>query len=184
MRGWRRCWGTEMRWTAIALALLAFVGSPIAADDIAQQGEPTALTSKQADELIKSTRVLSRKQTLAEPPKPIARPAPDYPIGVTKKHRPGNVLVWFDVLGNGRTANIEAAYDEGEREFAEAALLAVERWLYEPRVEDGVGITRTGNYAELSFGIEHRGSKCNAPAPQYDKPGVEQFVVCASRVRR
>jgi TonB family protein len=174
-----------MRCSVIGLALLAFLGSPIVADDLEQKGEShAALTSQQADDQIKSTRVLSRKQTLAEPPKPIARPMPDYPISAIKKRRSGNVLVWFDVLGNGRTANIEVAYDEGEREFAEAALIAVGRWLYEPRVEDGVGVTRTGNYVELSFGIEKPGSKCNAPEPQYDKPGVEQIVVCASRVRR
>lgn len=69
--------------------------------------------------------------------------------------REAYVIVEFDVLANGKTANVRVA-DGGfhEKRFADAALLAVRRSTWQPRRLNGVAVDSPGMRKGIRFSIQ------------------------------
>jgi protein TonB len=82
---------------------------------------------------------------------PFVRIPPLYPVRAETRGIEGWVRVRFTISPNGsvRDARVVAAEPEGE--FEEAALTAIERWRYSPRVVNGVAVDRVGVETLIEF---------------------------------
>ncbi len=81
----------------------------------------------------------------------VVRIPPFYPVRAETRGIEGWVRVRFTISPNGsvRDARVVAAEPEGE--FEEAALTAIERWRYNPRVVNGVAVDRVGVETLIEF---------------------------------
>ena len=85
---------------------------------------------------------------------PIVRVAPEYPPGPLARDLEGWVQVQFTVttIGTVRDAIVVAA--EPRKTFDDAALKAIARWRYNPKVENGVAVERVGLQTVIRFQLE------------------------------
>jgi protein TonB len=85
---------------------------------------------------------------------PLVRINPDYPPRAASRNIEGWVLVRFTITpaGTVRDATVVAAQPKGY--FEDAALKAISRWRYNPKVEGGVAVERVGMQVKLSFNLE------------------------------
>ena len=81
----------------------------------------------------------------------VVRIPPFYPVRAETRGIEGWVRVRFTITPTGsvRDARVVAAEPEGE--FEEAALTAIERWRYNPRVVNGVAVDRVGVETVIQF---------------------------------
>jgi protein TonB len=86
---------------------------------------------------------------------PIVRVNPDYPQSAIDRNLEGWVQVQFTVttIGTVRDAIVVAA--EPRKTFDDAALKAIARWRYNPKVENGVAVERVGLQTVIRFQLEH-----------------------------
>ncbi|WP_250461120.1 energy transducer TonB [Microbulbifer litoralis] len=82
-------------------------------------------------------------------PVPIFKTAPQYPRVALRRGLEGYVVVEFTITANGsvRDARAIAGYDSAGQPteiFNRSAVAAVERFKYQPQLEDGVAVERTG----------------------------------------
>jgi hypothetical protein len=90
---------------------------------------------------------------------------------------PSVAIIVFDVTGSRRV--VEQQLIGKKTPWAEAAQQEVSKWLFEPLIEDGIGITRVGVTVAFVAELEGRGQSCGkAQSPV--KPDLE-VRVCASR---
>lgn len=82
---------------------------------------------------------------------PVVRPPPDYPSHAALKGIEGWVLIQFAVTTTGtvRDAVVVGAQPAGE--FEDAALKAIARWRYNPRIDGGVAVERVGLRTVIRF---------------------------------
>lgn len=85
---------------------------------------------------------------------PLVRINPDYPQRALSRGIQGWVLVQFTITATGSVANAVIIDAEPEGVFDEAALKAIARWRYNPKVEGGVPVERVGIRTVLRFQIE------------------------------
>lgn len=86
-----------------------------------------------------------RVQSLAQRPKALAQPMPDYPAALRSRSLEGTATVRFYVDEEGRV-RLPELIEATSPEFAEAALAAVARWRYEPPQEGGRRIVASDNW--------------------------------------
>ena len=84
----------------------------------------------------------------------IVRVNPEYPPGAITRSLEGWVQVQFTVttIGTVRDAIVVAA--EPRKTFDDAALKAIARWRYNPKVENGVAVERVGLQPVIRFQLE------------------------------
>ena len=87
-------------------------------------------------------------------PIPVLRIAPDYPPRALASGIEGWVQVRFSITAAGtvKDASVVAADPRGI--FDDAALKAIARWRYNPRVEGGVAVERIGVQTVIRFQLE------------------------------
>jgi protein TonB len=85
---------------------------------------------------------------------PIVRVQPEYPPGAITSGKEGWVRVRFSVTAAGTVRDAIVVASEPGTVFDEAALRAVARWRYNPRVTDGVAVERVGLETLLRFELE------------------------------
>jgi protein TonB len=85
---------------------------------------------------------------------PIVRMDPDYPAGAAARNTEGWVQVRFAVTTAGTVRDAVVIASEPGTIFDEAALKAVARWRYNPRVVDGVAVERVGLETVFRFELE------------------------------
>jgi protein TonB len=85
---------------------------------------------------------------------PIVRPPPEYPPREIAKGTEGWVQVRFTVTTVGTVKDAVVAEAEPQKVFDDAALKAIARWRYNPKVEDGVAVERVGLQTVIRFQIE------------------------------
>ncbi len=85
---------------------------------------------------------------------PLVRIEPRYPARALQREIEGWVLMEFSISPAGTVVNPFVVDSEPPRTFDRAALRAVSRWKYKPRVEDGVAVMRTGVQVVLTFELE------------------------------
>ena len=81
---------------------------------------------------------------------PLVRIEPQYPPRAAERGIEGRCQVTFDVTPEGSPTNIRILTCESSL-FERAAIRAVERWRYNPKVENGVAVARTGVVTEFIF---------------------------------
>ena len=86
---------------------------------------------------------------------PVIRPNPDYPPRALAAGIEGWAQVQFSVTTSGSVRDARIVASEPGTVFDDAALKAVARWRYNPRVESGVAVERVGLQAVLRFELEN-----------------------------
>ena len=84
---------------------------------------------------------------------PIVRVPPQYPMRASERGLEGWVVVEFTITATGTVRDVVVIAAEPPRIFDRAAIQAVEKWKYRPRVVDGVAVERTER-TKVTFELE------------------------------
>lgn len=82
---------------------------------------------------------------------PIVRIEPVYPARAIARQTEGWVRVQFTIAANGSVLNPFVVAADPPDVFDDAALVAIARWRYQPRVENGVAVERVGMQTVIRF---------------------------------
>ncbi len=85
--------------------------------------------------------------------RPLVKVAPVYPAGAARDRIEGWVLVEFTVDESGATRDARVVESDPVAVFDQAALDAVRRYRYEPRVEDGMAVAASGIRNRIRFAL-------------------------------
>jgi protein TonB len=85
---------------------------------------------------------------------PLVRINPDYPPRAQNRGIEGWVLVEFTITAAGTVRDPRVIDASPKGYFEEAALKAIARWRYNPKVQEGVAVERIGVRVRLSFNME------------------------------
>lgn len=85
---------------------------------------------------------------------PIVRVPPQYPAAAAERGIEGWVKVQFSVTATGSVRDAVVVASEPGTVFDAAAIAAVARWRYNPRVEGGVAVERVGLETLLRFSLD------------------------------
>jgi protein TonB len=81
---------------------------------------------------------------------PLVRIEPQYPPRAAERGVEGTCDVTFDVAPDGSPFNIRILQCDSSL-FERASIRAVERWRYNPKIQDGVAVARTGVQTQFIF---------------------------------
>ncbi|MFW6413240.1 MAG: energy transducer TonB, partial [Oceanicaulis sp.] len=84
---------------------------------------------------------------------PMVRIPPQYPPRAAERGIQGSCQVTFDVTPDGTPTNI-SILDCDSSLFERSTIRAVERWRYEPKVQDGTAVWRRGVVTRLDYQLE------------------------------
>jgi len=84
---------------------------------------------------------------------PMVRIPPQYPPRAAERGTEGYCTVQFDVTPDGTPTNIEAI-DCSSSLFERSTVRAVERWRYEPKIENGNAVWRRGVQTRLDYRLD------------------------------
>jgi protein TonB len=85
---------------------------------------------------------------------PLVRATPDYPPRAAADGTEGWVQVQFTVTAAGTVRDAEVVASEPGTIFDAAALKAIARWRYNPKVEDGETVERVGLQTVIRFQLD------------------------------
>jgi protein TonB len=85
---------------------------------------------------------------------PLVRINPDYPQRALSRGIEGWVQVQFTITTAGTVKDAKVVDAEPKNIFDEAALRAISRWRYNPKVQEGVAVERVGVQTIIRFEIE------------------------------
>jgi protein TonB len=85
---------------------------------------------------------------------PLVRIAPDYPPRALSRGLEGWVQVQFTITPTGTVKDAVVVNAEPKTIFDDAALKAIARWRYNPRVDGGVAVERVGVQTIIRFQLE------------------------------
>ena len=85
---------------------------------------------------------------------PLVRIAPEYPPRALSRGLEGWVRVQFTITPTGTVKDAIVVEAEPKGMFEDAALKAIARWRYNPRVEGGVAVERVGVETIIRFQLE------------------------------
>src|SRR5215471_349489 len=85
---------------------------------------------------------------------PLVRIAPEYPTRALSRGLEGWVKVQFTITPTGTVKDATVVDADPKGMFDEAALKAIARWRYNPKVEGGVAVERVGVQTIIRFQLE------------------------------
>lgn len=85
---------------------------------------------------------------------PLVRINPDYPPRAQTRGIEGYVIVQFTITATGTVKDAIVVEAQPKGMFDDAALKAIARWRYNPKVEAGVAVERVGIRTRLTFQLE------------------------------
>jgi protein TonB len=85
---------------------------------------------------------------------PLVRIAPDYPARAAARGIEGWVIVQFTITPTGSVRDPMVVESMPKNVFDDAALKAIARWRYNPKVEGGVAVERVGVRTIIRFVLE------------------------------
>jgi protein TonB len=85
---------------------------------------------------------------------PLVRINPDYPARAQTRGIEGYVIVQFTITATGTVKDAIVVEAQPRGMFDDAALKAIARWRYNPKVEAGVAVERVGIRTRLTFQLE------------------------------
>ncbi|WP_246034162.1 energy transducer TonB [Thalassotalea mangrovi] len=86
--------------------------------------------------------------------RPIVRVSPQYPIVAARDGITGWVQLAFSINESGGVTDIEVIDSSPKRTFDKAAIKALKRWKYKPKMVDGKAFKQTGLSVQLDFNID------------------------------
>jgi len=86
---------------------------------------------------------------------PLVRINPEYPQRALSRGIEGYVTIQFTITETGSVADAKVVEAKPQGMFEEAALKAISKWRYNPKVEDGVAVARKGIQTMLRFQLEN-----------------------------
>ena len=85
---------------------------------------------------------------------PLVRINPDYPPAALRRELEGWVQVQFTITPAGSVTDAIVVDAEPENIFDDAALKAIARWRYNPKVENGIAVERVGVRTRIVFRLD------------------------------
>lgn len=85
---------------------------------------------------------------------PLVRIEPEYPTRAAQRGIEGYVVVQFTITPAGTIKDARVIQSEPNGVFDAAALSAVSRWKYNPKMEAGTAVARAGVQVKLAFQLE------------------------------
>jgi protein TonB len=85
---------------------------------------------------------------------PLVRINPDYPPRAQQRGIEGYVIVQFTITATGTVKDAVVVEAQPKGMFDDAALKAIARWRYNPKVENGTAVERVGIRTRLTFQLE------------------------------
>ena len=85
---------------------------------------------------------------------PLVRVNPDYPQRALQRELEGWVKVQFTITAAGTVKDAVVVDAEPKETFDDAALKAIARWRYNPKVENGTAVERVGVQTRIVFQLE------------------------------
>jgi protein TonB len=85
---------------------------------------------------------------------PLVRINPDYPPSALRRELEGWVQVQFTITPAGSVQDAIVVDAEPKDVFDEAALKAIVRWRYNPKVENGAAVERVGVQTRIVFRLD------------------------------
>jgi protein TonB len=85
---------------------------------------------------------------------PLVRIEPDYPMNARQRGIEGWVVVEFTISTAGTVKDAEVVASEPGTIFDKAAVQAVRKWKYNPKIKDGKPVERAGVKVRLDFEME------------------------------
>lgn len=85
---------------------------------------------------------------------PLVRVPPEYPPRALSRGVEGWVIVQFTITGTGAVKDAIVVDSKPKRIFDEAAVKAILRYRYNPKVESGVAVERVGVRQKIVFALE------------------------------
>jgi protein TonB len=86
---------------------------------------------------------------------PLVRVPPDYPQRAISRGITGWVLVEFTITGTGAVKDAKVVDAKPSKIFDDAALKAIMRWRYNPKIENGQPVERVGMRTIIRFDLEN-----------------------------
>lgn len=102
---------------------------------------PTAQTAPKADEPIAAPSPAAADPAQNHDASVIHREPPEYPSSALRKHQSGTVTLRVTVDAAGKPADIRVEQGSGTWSLDRAAKKAVSKWLFSPKVENGVAVS-------------------------------------------
>ncbi|WP_428611331.1 energy transducer TonB [Shewanella sp.] len=87
---------------------------------------------------------------------PIIQVSPQYPIPAAQEGKEGYVLLEFDISASGSVENIKVIQAKPKRIFNQAAIDALKKWKYKPRMEEGRVMAQTKQQVRLDFKLDQQ----------------------------
>ena len=87
-------------------------------------------------------------------PTALVRPQPEYPAGPASRNIEGWVMIEFTVAASGAVTDPHVVDAEPSGVFDAAALKAIARWKYNPRVVNGAPVEHRGMRVVIRFDLE------------------------------
>jgi protein TonB len=85
---------------------------------------------------------------------PLVRFAPEYPPGPLRSGTEGWVKVQFSITAAGKVKDAFVVEAQPPKVFDQAALAAIARWRYNPKIEGGTAVERVGLQTLIRFDLE------------------------------
>lgn len=101
------------------------------------------------------TQAQACKGEVDRPLIPLVRVDPEYPIDAKRWGIEGWVELEFTVTRKGTVWDPRIIDSQPPAIFDEPALRAVQRWIYNPKINDGVAIPQSGVRVRLHFELDH-----------------------------
>lgn len=87
---------------------------------------------------------------------PVVRMEPKYPVDAARNGIQGWVELSFSIDTLGQVQDVTVLNSEPRRVFDQAAIQALKRWKYRPKVVEGKAIMQTGLAVRLDFNLEQQ----------------------------
>jgi protein TonB len=85
---------------------------------------------------------------------PLYRVEPRYPAKALKRGAEGFVSLSFTIDETGRPTNIQVIGAEPRRMFERAAMRALKKWKYQPKIVNGKAVAQTGITVKIDFKMD------------------------------
>jgi len=87
---------------------------------------------------------------------PLVRVPPQYPVRASERGIEGWVVVEFTIAANGTVKDAFVVDSQPARIFDRAALRAVQKWKYKPKIVDETPVERSGIQVKFPFELENQ----------------------------
>ncbi|QLE87366.1 energy transducer TonB [Shewanella sp. Scap07] len=85
---------------------------------------------------------------------PVIQISPQYPIDAAQRGKEGYVIVNFDISSSGSVENVSVVEAHPKRIFNRAAIQAIKKWKYKPKIENGQAVPQGNQHVQLDFKLD------------------------------